>query len=151
MSLEIWTGVAWAKGGYGGWSHARLDGGAPSVAGGDRRTTEARMALTAVIEALREIAGDPARPVRLLTPHRKLIAAPTEPDEDADLRETLAKLIAARTAPVAFADSPCTDVAAVFAHGWAEFALNIAKTKGAFNATIPASNLKTMIAKRGLK
>jgi len=151
MSLEIWTGVAWAKGGYGGWSHARLDGGGPSVAGGDRRTTEVRMALTAAVEALKEIAGDPAKPVKIYSPHRKLVLTPAEPGEDADLRDALTKAIKARGAPVLFADSPPTDLAAVFVHGWAEFALNIAKTKGAFNATIPASNLKTMIAKRGAK
>lgn len=149
MTLEIWTGVAWAKGGYGGWSQARLDGGGPSVAGGDRRTTETRMALTAAIEALKEIAGDPARPVKLYTAHRKSVMTPAEPGEDADLRDALAKLVKARTAPVVFADSPSTDVAAVFAHHWAAFALDIAKTKGAFDAVIPASNLKTMIAKRG--
>jgi hypothetical protein len=148
MSLEIWTGVAWAKGGYGGWAHVRLDK-ALGVAGGDRRTTEARMALTAAIEALGSAAGEPGAPLRLLTPHRRLLAAPAEPGDDADLRERLARAVAARTAPVTFADAPAADAAAVFAHGWAAFALDIAKTKGAFDAAIPASNLKAMIARRG--
>lgn len=150
MSLEIWTGVAWAKGGYGGWSWSRLDGAGQGVAGGDRRTTEARMALTAVVEALGELKAE-VGPVKLYTAHRKLLASPAEPGEDADLREVLAKLVAARGAPVVYADSPPADAAAVFAHNWAAFALDIAKTKGAFNATIPASNLKAMIAKRGSK
>ncbi len=36
VSLEIWTGVAWAKGGYGGWAHVRFGDGEPQgAAGGD--------------------------------------------------------------------------------------------------------------------
>lgn len=148
MSLEIWIGAAFAKGGYGGWSWSRLDGAGSGVAGGDRRTTEARMALTAAVQALKEAAKDPPGPVKLYTAHRKLLTAPAEPGEDADLRDTLAKAVAARTASVTFVDAPPADPAAVFAHNWAAFALDIAKTKGAFDATIPASNLKTIIAKR---
>ena len=148
MSLEIWIGAAFAKGGYGGWSWSRLDGAGSGVAGGDRRTTEARMALTAAVEALKEAAKAPSGPVKLYTAHRKLLAAPGEPGEDDDLREALVKRVAARAGPVTCVDAPPADPAAFFVHNWAAFALDIAKTKGAFNATIPASNLKTMIAKR---
>ena len=151
MSLEIWTGVAWATGGYGGWAHVRIGAGdAQGVAGGDRRTTPVRMALTAAIEAL-QTAGEPSAPVRLHTPEPALLQGPPEDGQDDDLWDRFNKVRGARTAPVTLVDSSrkAADPTAVFVHGWAEFALNIARGKGAFQSAIPKPNLKTLMAKRG--
>ncbi len=152
MSLDIWTDTDWAKGGYGGWAFVRIGGTeAQGVAGGDRRTTPLRMALTGAIEALTSV-GKEAGPVRLRTPERALITGAVEDrlPEDKDLWDRLAKLIAARTAPVSFvAGDPTQDLKTIeFAHGWAAFAMDIAKTKGTFSSAIPKPNLKALLAKR---
>jgi hypothetical protein len=150
MSFEIWIDTASAAGGYGGWSYVAFGGPEPrGVAGGDRRTTPVRMALTAAIAALEGLAADKAAPVRLLS--RELAAGSVpEPTEDRDLWDKLDKLQAARSAPAAFAPLPQTDKArADFVHGWAAFALDIAKTKGAFSSQIPKPNLRALVSKAG--
>jgi ribonuclease HI len=148
MSFEIWIDAAWARGGYGGWSYVCFGDGEPrGVAGGDRRTTAERMMLTAAIAALESLAATPAAPVKLFTAERGLLAE--EMETDRDLRDRLAKVVAARSAPVAFVDrkGSTEEVRSSFVQGWAEFALDTAKTKGAFSSAIPRSNLKMLAAK----
>lgn len=153
MSIEIWTGAAWAKGGWGGWAYAILGEAEPrGAAGGDRRTTPMRMALTVAVEAL-EAAG-PGTDLVVYTPSADLAAglaqALAAADEDKDLWERLAKQVGARTGKTEFRDRAAQkpDAAADFADGWANFALDIAKTKGLFASPIPKPNLKALLAKR---
>ena len=149
MGVEVWIGTAEAAGGYGGWAYVGLGGAEPrGVAGGDRRTSRARMALTAALEALGEL--DPGVDVVLCTADRSLAAGPAaEPDEDADLHARLAAAVSSRTGATRFRLRPAADEASRFADAWAAFALDSAKTKGAFSSPIPKPNLKTFLAKRG--
>jgi len=153
MSIEIWTGAAWAKGGWGGWAYVMLGEAEPrGVAGGDRRITPMRMALTVAIEAL-EAAG-PAADLILYTPSADLAAglaqAVAAAEEEKDLWERLAKQVGARGGKTVFRDRAVQkpDAAADFADGWANFALDIAKTKGLFSSPIPKPNLRALLAKR---
>jgi hypothetical protein len=152
--IELWTGAVWTAGGYGGWAYVRLGAVEPQgVAGGDRRTTITAMALTAALAGLEAVADTPAQPLRLHSPSRDLVAfaadSSAQPAEDQDLWKRLRLAVAARPGPVSFSESaPPTDRVVAFAQGWAEFARDIAKTKGAFSSPIPKRNLQALIAER---
>ena len=165
-ATRIWTGGA-CQGppghGYGGWAWLAIEGAAArGWAGGERRTTAARMALTGALEALKapEIAGpvqldlgDPA----LIRIGADLLAREAAgwrdreggPIADEDLWRKLATAIAARAAPVSFAGAPPAPDARDFIAAWTDFASNIAKDRGPFAAAIPKPNLQTFLAKRG--
>ena len=57
--MTVYTdGACSGNPGPGGWAWAVSPDGEPSAAGGERQTTNQRMELTAVLEALRSVPGD---------------------------------------------------------------------------------------------
>jgi hypothetical protein len=145
--LELWThGVA--AFGYGGWAYVRTEGAElKGAAGGERGTAPLRMELTAVIEAVRSLAGQGAG--LPLTIHSNSAAVVTggrtlkalieggETPEEADLWAALAALLLPRPAPVAFVRTANPFVAA-----WADKGQLEGKTRGRFVSAIPKPNLK---------
>lgn len=137
---------------YGGWSYVRrIDGetGAGAIkgaAGGERRTTAAKMSLTALIEALEGLSDlpvDAAVTLRFsdLELASQLVAsdgdyATTEPETWATARAA----VAARPVLEMIPSSP-DDVANGFLAAWAEFGLDTSKSRGTFKAAIPKPNL----------
>lgn len=132
----------------GGWAFVRAPGqaGGDPVgrAGGDRRTTRARMALAGFAEALKDA---PAGPLAVVAPHPdalvlhgllKPLAEP--PTDDLDLRATLATALAGRAWTLAVGD-PAGATPAGFAAAWADTASEKAKMGGAFSTAIPKTNL----------
>lgn len=138
--------------GYGGWSWVRrLEGetGAAAIkgaAGGERRTSGARMSLTALTEALDSLSDLPAGAavaLRFSDPNlaAQLVAsdgdyATAEPDAWAAARKALAARPALNLVP-----APAGDGAGGFLAAWAEFGLDTSKTRGSFKAAIPKPNL----------
>jgi len=134
----------------GGWAFVRADerangGEVVGWAGGERRTTRARMALSALTAALKDLPPGlgPAvvapRPDALVL--HTLARPPADPPtEDLDLRAQLAKALAGRPWTLAIADPKAAPPLA-FTTAWADLASNKAKTTGPFTATIPNSNL----------
>lgn len=138
--------------GYGGWAYVRrTDGeaGAAAIkgaAGGERRTSGAKMSLTALAEALESLADLPAETavtLRFLDPNLagQLVAADgayasVEPDAWAAARAAVAARPVLELAP----GSP-GDAATGFLTAWAEFGLDTAKSRGSFKAAIPKPNL----------
>lgn len=127
----------------GGWAFVRE---APiGWAGGERRTTRARMALAVLAIAVRDLAADTplsviaARPDALVL--HGLLKAPAEPPtDDLDLRAELAKALSSRTWTLALGD-PAGLTPLKFAAAWADLAAEKAKMGGAFVAAIPRTNL----------
>lgn len=138
--------------GYGGWAYVRkMDGetGAAAIrgaAGGERRTTGAKMSLTALTEALQSLSDLPLEtPValRFLDPELagQLVAADgdyatAEPEAWAQARAAVASRPVLDLAP----SSP-TQATSGFLSAWAEFGLDTAKSRGSFKAAIPKPNL----------
>lgn len=138
--------------GYGGWAYVRkMDGetGASAIkgaAGGERRTSAAKMSLTALTEALESLADLPAETtvtLRFLDPQLagQLVAADgdyatAEPELWAQARAAVAARPALELAP----SSPSLP-ASGFLSAWAEFGLDTAKSRGSFKAAIPKPNL----------
>ena len=148
-ALTLWTAALCKPDpGYGGWAHVRrnADGTLAGAAGGERRTTGARMALTGLIEALAALADlpvDTAVTLHFADPNlaAELVAsdgayALAEPEAWTAAR----KLLAAR--PV-LTLSPLREStpAAGFLKAWADFGLDTGKTRGTFKAAIPRPNL----------
>ena len=135
----------------GGWAWVRDDAEPVGQAGGERNTTAPRMALAALVAALKEAPKGPlaldladpafARAVRRLV-QGPAFTAEEAPTEDLDLWAPLTKALAGRSvtlAPIvaeAFKGSP-----AAFAEAWAELARDKAKAAGPFAAAIPRANL----------
>ena len=138
--------------GYGGWAWVRKADGETSAAaikgaaGGERRTSGARMSLAALAEALEgvsDVPADTAVTLRFLDPDLagQLLAsdgayATAEPDAWAAARAA----VAARPVLELVPSSP-TDSANGFLAAWAEFGLDTAKSRGSFKAAIPKPNL----------
>ena len=138
--------------GYGGWSFVRrMDGetGAAALkgaAGGERRTSAAKMSLSALTEALEslsDLSKETSVTLRFADPDLagQLVAsdgayATAEPQAWTAARAALA----ARPILELVAASP-TDPASGFLNAWAEFGLDTAKTRGSFKAAIPKPNL----------
>ena len=138
--------------GYGGWCHVRRIAGETGaaalrgVAGGERRTSAARMALTGLIEALASLSdlpasvavtlhvADPVLAAELASPDGAYATA--EPEAWAAARAALAARPVLNLVPLA-ADTP----AAGFLLAWADFGRDTAKTRGGFKAAIPKPNL----------
>ena len=148
-SVDLWTAaLAKSDPGYGGWAHVRrnADGSLAGAAGGERRTSWAKMVLTGVIEALTALAdlpldtavtlhfADPDLAAELVS--RDGAYATAEPEAWAAAR----KLLAARPV-LALAPLPDAAPAAGFLKAWADFGLDTAKTRGTFKAAIPRPNL----------
>ena len=129
----------------GGWAFVRADGEVTGWAGGERRTTRARMALSGLAAALKDLPAGvgPAvvapRPDALVL--HTLVKPPTEPiTEDLDLRAQLAKALTGRPWTLAIAD-PKAATPLAFAAAWADLASDKAKMGGAFASAIPKTNL----------
>jgi ribonuclease HI len=138
--------------GYGGWSWVRrLDGetGAAAIkgaAGGERRSSGAKMSLSVLTEALDSLSDLPAETtvtLRVSDPSlaAQLVAsdgdyATTEPDAWTAARKALAARPSLKLAPLAASDG-----ASGFLAAWAEFGLDTSKTRGSFKAAIPKPNL----------
>ena len=129
----------------GGWAFVRAGDEPVGRAGGDRRTTRARMALGGFLAALKDLpAGAPLavvapRPDALVL--HTLLKPPTDPPtDDVDLRAVLAKALAGRAWTLAIGD-PAGPTPASFAAAWADMASEKAKAAGAFEHAIPKPNL----------
>jgi hypothetical protein len=123
----------------------RADGELTGRAGGDRRTTRARMALAGLAAALRDLPAGvgPAvvapRPDALVL--HTLVKLPADPPtDDLDLRAELAKLLAGRAWTLAIGD-PKAATPLAFAAAWSDLASDKAKMGGAFVNAIPKPNL----------
>jgi len=121
------------------------DGEVAGRAGGDRRTTRARMALSGFLAALKELPG--ASPVVVIAPradalvlHALLKPSADPPTDDLDLRAGLAKALAGRAWRLAVGD-PTGPTPMAFAAAWADLARDKAKAGGAFTNAIPKTNL----------
>ncbi|MCA0355865.1 MAG: ribonuclease H [Proteobacteria bacterium] len=152
-SVTVWiASLCRPDPGYGGWAFVRkLDGetGAAAikgVAGGERRTSGAKMSLTALTEALESLAELPAETrvtLRFLDPALagQLVAADgdyatAEPETWSQARAA----VGARAALDLVPSSP-SEAANGFLVAWAEFGLDTAKSRGSFKAAIPKPNL----------
>ena len=129
----------------GGWAFVRVGTEVYGVAGGDRRTTRARTALSGFIAALKDIpAGETLsvvapRPDAMVL-HQLLKPPKDAPTEDLDLRAALAVSLSGRTWALALGD-PDALTPFTFAVAWADMASEKAKMGGAFTAAIPKTNL----------
>lgn len=145
--IRIWLEIShYAAFRVGGWAFVRADGETVTGhAGGERRIEAERAALTGLLAALRETAG---RTVQLHTASAQVVAIPARiraaqagenaPTDHLDLwaQATTALPSAQILRAAATPGSP-----SAFAAGWAEFARDRAKDKGAFTAPIPKQNL----------
>src|SRR5690349_13577112 len=144
-SVDLWTAsLCKPDPGYGGWAFVRrnADGTLAGAAGGERRTTGAKMVLTGVIEALTalsDLPADTAVTLHFVDPDlaAELVTAggawaTSEPEAWAEAR----RLVAAR--PV-LSLSPLVDTTPVagFLRAWADFGLDTSKTRGTFKAALP--------------
>lgn len=137
---------------YGGWAYVRkMDGetGAAAIkgaAGGERRTSGAKMSLLALTEALESLTDLPADvrvTLRFLDADLagELVAtdgayATTEPEAWAAARAA----VASRPVLDLIPSSP-SQASNGFLSAWAEFGLDTAKSRGSFKAAIPKPNL----------
>jgi ribonuclease HI len=134
----------------GGWAYVRRQGAeASGQAGGARYTTPQRMALTALVAALK---GLPPGPVAIqmddgaVARTAALIAAgrppqgDAAPTEDLDLWAQLTAALAGRKPAFAIA-RPSKASPTGFAAAWAELARDKANAQGAFASAIPRPNL----------
>lgn len=152
-SVTLWTAALCKQNpGYGGWAFvSRQDGQSGALAlkgaaGGERRTSLARMSLSAVIEALSSLSDLPADTAVTLQ-----VADPALPGEltaaEGDYATAEPEAWAAARALVAGRPSltltlvPALAPAAGFLNAWAEFGLDTSKSRGSFKAAIPKPNL----------
>ncbi|MBI1686537.1 ribonuclease H family protein [Caulobacter hibisci] len=152
-AVTLWTAALCKQDpGYGGWSFVRkLDGesGAAAIkgaAGGERRTTLARMSLTALAEALSSLSDLPANTAVTLyfadpALAGELVAsdgayASAEPEAWAAARALVAARPVLNLVPLA-PSAPANG----FLAAWSEFGLDTSKSRGAFKAAIPKPNL----------
>jgi hypothetical protein len=145
-TISLWTASTHhAAFRCGGWASVRLVDGQPSgMAGGERATTAARMAMAGLIAGLRDL--PPGVDVAVQTGGSELasltevLAGRVQPEDDLDLwaqiltatkgrRLTLSRAVAVPDSPLAFAAA------------WAALAMDKAKMGGAFTSAIPKSNL----------
>lgn len=138
--------------GYGGWSYVRrLDGetgpeAIKGAAGGERRTSPAKMSLTVLTEAIDSLSDLPKdTPVTLRFADSDLAGqlvasdgayATAEPEAWAAARAALAARPVLELVP-ASPSAPANG----FLNAWAEFGLDTAKSRGGFKAAIPKPNL----------
>lgn len=155
VTVRLWIAAAHdAAHKNGGWAYVRADREVTGWAGGDRRTTRARMALTALAAALKDLPPGvgPAviapRPDALVL--HTLVKPPADPPtEDLDLRTALLKALTGRPWTLAIAD-PKAATPLNFASAWADLASEKAKLGGAFVNAIPKPNLAKIASLQGL-
>jgi len=153
MTVILWTAsLCRSDPGYGGWSFVRRMEGQSGpeaikgAAGGERRTSSARMSLTALTEALASLTDQPANAAVTLYFQDPALAtelvsadgayATAEPEAWAVARAAVAARPVLNLAPL-----PANAPAAGFLAAWADFGLDTAKTRGSFKAAIPKPNL----------
>ena len=129
----------------GGWAFVRAAGEVTGWAGGDRRTTRARMALAGLAAALKDLPPGVAPAVGAgrhdaLVLHTLVKPPADPPTEDLDLRDALAKLLAGRPWTLAIGD-PKGPTPLAFATAWSDLASDKAKMTGPFTNAIPRTNL----------
>jgi hypothetical protein len=130
----------------GGWAFVRAEAAGPvGRAGGERRTTPARMALAGFAVALKDVPAGEALAVvapraDALVLHTLLKPPPDPPAEDLDLRNAMTQALAGRAWTLAVGD-PAGTTPTAFVAAWAETAANKAKAEGAFAVAIPKVNL----------
>jgi hypothetical protein len=145
--VRLWTSAAF-NGAYlcGGWASVRRVGvESTGFAGGERRTTARRMLLTGLAAGLRGLS--PGAPVRIESdsPEARFLAGVLAgtlagPEDDLELWGPVLAGCRGRAVTVATAPAgPDTPIA--FAAAWAELSSDKAKTKGAFTAAIPKTNV----------
>lgn len=129
----------------GGWAFVRAGDEPQGRAGGDRRTTRARMALAGFLSALKDL--PPGAPLTVVSPRpdalvlHPLLKPPADPPaEDTDLRALLTKALAGRAWTLAVGD-PAAPTPTSFVAAWADMASEKAKAGGAFENAIPKTNL----------
>lgn len=129
----------------GGWAFVRAGAELVGAAGGERRTTRARMALAGFAAALKDTHA--GAPVAVIAPRpdalvlHQLSRPPADPPgEDLDLRAVLAQALTGRAWTLATGD-PQAATPLAFAAAWADLASDKAKTGGPFTAAIPRPNL----------
>ena len=152
-AVSLWiASVCQPDPGYGGYGFVRLEGETRAgQAGGDRRTTGLKMALTGLIRALESLAETPAGTLVTLNVAdadtalglRRLLAADPEfaPEDETKLWAQLAAIARPRAARIGVVALPANAPAAGFVKAWADFGADAAKTRGAFKAAIPRPNL----------
>jgi ribonuclease HI len=138
--FSLWAAGLLSPIGYGGWAWLVVrDGVALGRAGGERKTSAQRMRLTALLEAMKAAAPDPAAPLRL---HLKLAA----PEGDEDLWRRIVAARAARTGPVTLVTTP-VPAADAFVQEWATLAQDKVKSSATFAFPIPKHVLASIAAK----
>jgi hypothetical protein len=144
--MRIWIAAAHdAAHLNGGWAFVRAGAEVSGVAGGERRTTRARTALSGFAAALKELPAGEALTVvapraDAMVLHTLLKPPKDAPTTDLDLRAMLAQALTGRTWSLAVGD-PDAPTPFNFAVAWADMASEKAKTSGAFTAAIPKTNL----------
>ena len=128
----------------GGWAFVRAAGpDLTGAAGGDRRTTPARMALAGLAEALKDLPPGEAvlhvdaADAALLSP---LFGADPPADENLAAYAPAVAALATRTVRLAKLAEPAGTPLA-FARAWADLASDKAKSTGPFRSPIPKTNL----------
>ena len=151
MSQRIWIQTSHhAAFKCGGWAFVRAAGReVAGQAGGERYTTPDRMALSALLAALKELPkeavaiqmdnGVVARTAALIAAGRPP-EGDAAPAEDLDLWVQLTGALAGRAASFAIA-GPSKASPTGFAAAWAELARDKANAQGAFVSAIPKPNL----------
>ncbi len=132
----------------GGWAWVRAAGvEVVGWAGGERRTTRARMTLTGFLSSLKDI---PMGTLSVVAPRadavvlQTLLKPPADaPAEDLDVRCALSAALAGRAWTLAVGD-PGGATPAAFAAAWSETASEKAKMGGAFTVAIPRVNLSRL-------
>lgn len=129
----------------GGWAFVRAGAEPVGRAGGERRTTRARMALAGFLSALKDVPAAAALSVvapraDALVLHPLLKPPPEPPSDDADLRAALRKALDGRAWTLAVGD-PGAATPTAFVTAWADTASEKAKAGGAFENAIPKTNL----------
>lgn len=129
----------------GGWAFVRAGAEIYGAAGGDRRTTRVRTALSGFAASLKDV--PPGAPLSVVAPRpdamilHQLLKPPVEPPtRDIDLRTALRATLQGRTWTLAVGD-PDAQTPFNFAVAWADMASEKAKMGGAFTAAIPRTNL----------
>jgi hypothetical protein len=145
-SCRIWIAASHdAAHRNGGWAFVRAGDEPQGRAGGERRTTRARVALAGFLAALKDV--PPGAPLAVVAPRpdalvlHTLLKPPADaPGDDTDLRALLAKALEGRAWTLAVGD-PDAPTPTSFAAAWADMASEKAKASGAFENAIPKTNL----------
>jgi ribonuclease HI len=150
IPIRLWTSASHHTAfRCGGWACAWVAGGqAAGLAGGERNTTPARMALTGLVSGLAALPAGADVAVHITSAELAafagfLAALPAQagaPEEDLDLWARILTAAKGRRLSVTRAAvSPAAPTS--FTAAWADLAMDKAKATGAFTSAIPRPNL----------